>query len=163
MDLDTLSWLAPVAATFSALAVPLASEWIDRRQRDREAAQHAEMRRNHKRQVFQPLVDASPSPFRGSSAVPKQLPLDTPLRSHQAALMMCEVLLDGDCVQGGSSMALADARGRVPSTLAQLEALASKHPHQEWLVCLTEPLQSLVYQRHAPGQWNLVRTGMGLF
>lgn len=163
MEPSTLGWLTPVVVTLSAVAIPLVAERMEQCQLVRHRAERAEARRKHVRRVFPPLLEAPLPPFKGAPAVDKQLSLDTVLFSDQTALMTCEVVLDGDCVQGVFTMELADERGLVPRTLAQLETVARQYPHQEWLLQFTAPLQSLVYQRHAEGQWNLVRTGPGVF
>jgi hypothetical protein len=163
MDMDTLSWLVPAAATLSAAAFPFVAERTAQRQRDREEAQRFQVRRNHKRRVFPVLHDAPPPTRRGSPEVSKQLAMDTVLFTDQSALMVCEVQLDGDCVQSVFTRALEDERGRVPKTLAELECIAHRYPHQEWLVRFIEPRQSLVYQRHGPAEWNLVQAGPGMF
>lgn len=162
MDQDILSWIMPLSVTFS-VAIPLLADWREARHCNRQRMQHADARRRHVRQVYPVLSETPLPPFKGAPAIPKQLPLDTRLFSDQTALMTCEVMLDGDCVQGVFTMKLGDEWGRVPNTLQQLEDIARVHAHQEWLVQFTAPLQSLVYQRHGDGEWNLVRTGPGIF
>ena len=46
-------------------------------------------------------------------------------------------------------------------TGAHAEAVAAADPDHDWQIVLEAPLSSLVYQRHGPGEWALVKQGMG--
>lgn len=163
MEMNFLAVVLPTVMLAVCVAWPLWCDLQAERKKDLEAARRAEERRNYKRRHL-PALEHPPGPVRkGAAPVATQLPLTAPLFSEPSALTSWEVLLDGDCVQGAFTFALTDDFGQVPCTLGELEAIASKRPHHEWLVKLTAPLQSLLYQRHAPGEWNLVGSDNGLF
>ena len=46
-------------------------------------------------------------------------------------------------------------------TGAQAEELAAADPDHDWRISLYAPLSDREYQRHGPGQWVLVKQGMG--
>jgi len=163
MELNALAVALPAMMLVLGVAWPLGRELQAEYKKERETARRAEERGSYKRRHL-PVLGHPPSPVRkGSPPVATQLPMTAPLFSEPSALTSWEVLLDGDCVQGAFTFALTDEYGQIPCTIGELEAIASKRPHQEWLVKLTAPLQSLLYQRHAPGEWNLVGADEGLF
>jgi hypothetical protein len=133
-----------------------------RKEKERKA-KHAEARRNFKRKIY-PALEVAPHPACGNApAIPTRLDLRESLASDTSAFMSCQVLLDGEDVHGPFSSWLEGTTNRRIRRLADVEAIAKRYAHQEWLIKFVEPLQSLVYQRHADGQWNLVRVGTGMF
>ena len=46
-------------------------------------------------------------------------------------------------------------------TGAEAEEIAAKDPDHDWQIRLFAPLSERIYQRHGPGEWALVRQGMG--
>ena len=46
-------------------------------------------------------------------------------------------------------------------TGAQAEAIAAADPDHDWQIVLDAPMSDRVYQRHDPGEWALVKQGMG--
>jgi len=135
-----------------------------RAKKDRqEAAERAEKRRNFKRQSY-PALEVAPHPgCRNAPGIPTRLDLRESLASDTSALMSCQVLLDGEDVHGPFTSWLQDRTERPIRRLADVESIAKRYAHQEWLIKFVQPLQSMVYQRHADGQWNLVRVGTGMF
>jgi hypothetical protein len=77
--------------------------------------------------------------------------------------MICEVILDGEVVLSPFGNWLESSSRTRIRRLSDLESVARRHAHQSWIVRFVEPLQSRVYQRHADGNWNLVRVGNGMF
>ena len=46
-------------------------------------------------------------------------------------------------------------------TVAMAEAEALKDPDHDWRITMFAPLRDREYQRHGPGQWVLIASGMG--
>lgn len=46
-------------------------------------------------------------------------------------------------------------------TGAKAEAMAAADPDHDWRIILDGPLSGRTYQRHAPGEWVLIRQDMG--
>jgi len=134
-----------------------------RRRAKKRAAEKAERRRNFQRSIY-PALMLAPNPGCGNApAIPTTLDLNESLESDTTALMTCQVLLDGEEVHGWWKSWLEARFGRRIRRLADVERIAQSYAHQEWLIKFVQPLQSMVYQRHADGQWNLVRVGQGMF
>jgi len=49
----------------------------------------------------------------------------------------------------------------VPLTGAQAEAMAASDPDHDWRIELWAPLYGQTYQRHAPGEWVLIKKSKG--
>jgi hypothetical protein len=160
-----------IALAFATVVLPLAAFYVidaraSRREAERqtiERAARAEARRNYKRQVYPALDYSVPSACRNAPDIPSRLELAEPLTSDTSALMTCEVLVDGDYAHGPFGSWLEERTGVTIRRLSDVEGIAKRYPHQEWLVKFVQPLQSMLYQRHADGQWNLVRIGGGMF
>ena len=82
------------------------------------------------------------------------LPLDTVLA---AGFGSCNVSKDDEFVYNESPNVEWD---KAP-TLQVYEDLAALDPDHDWQVAFYLPLRETVHQRHAPGQWVLVREGEG--
>jgi hypothetical protein len=162
--------IAAVAIVVAGMALPawwMTSDYLANRARARkdkqDAAQRAEKRRNFKRQIY-PALEVVPHPgCRKAPSIPAKLDLSEPLKSDTSALMVCQVMLDGEDVHGPFTSWLQDRTERPIRRLSDVESIARRYAHQEWLIKFVQPLQSMVYQRHADGQWNLVRVGTGMF
>jgi len=142
---------------------PISDHFHEKKQKKEAAARSAAHRKTFKRRVF-PAIEAAPLPAcRNDTSAPLQLPMDQPLLSYTDALTTCEVILDGESFIGPFDSDYRNGPGITYRNLAELEGLAKKYGHQEWLIRFIEPLQSFVYQRHGPGQWNLVKVGTGMF
>ena len=142
---------------------PISDYLSERKQKKAAAARSEAHRKTFKRRVFQ-AIEVAPLPAcRNDTSAPLQLPMDQPLFSNLEALSTCEVLLDGESLQGPLDSDYRNGPAVAYRNLGELEGLAKKHGHQEWLIRFIEPLQSFVYQRHGPGQWNLVKVGTGMF
>lgn len=46
-------------------------------------------------------------------------------------------------------------------TVKDAEEIAAKDPDHDWRIRLEAPLSDRTYQRHGPGEWNLIKQGMG--
>lgn len=125
--------------------------------------QRAEERRDFKRQVYPALTVLNQRGCGHAHAISTKLDLTESLASDTSALMTCQVVLDGEDVHGPFTSWLQDRTERPIRRLSDVENIAKRYAHQEWLIKFVQPLQSMVYQRHADGQWNLVRVGTGMF
>jgi hypothetical protein len=116
------------------------------------------------RELVYPALDPAPHPACGLAPdISKRLQADDELISYRDSFMICEVVLDGEVAFGPFEKWLeGTSRVRI-RRLSDLESVACRHTHQSWIVRFVEPLQSRVYQRHADGNWNLVRVGTGMF
>lgn len=125
----------------------------------KDAAEQARAQRPLVR-VLRPALHAVPAQHGGCgradhAGVPLTLPLDLVLREDPGSYTMVQVRIDN---QDHLPDALrVDGR----CSVAWLEAQAQRRPQHDWRIIFTEPLQHFVYQRHAPGQWNLVHVGGG--
>lgn len=117
----------------------------------------------YQRRVF-PVLNSTPYPACGlAPAIQNRLEMSQSLTPYPGPLMACKILLDGEVVHGPLGSWLKHTEGVHVRRLADLEKVASRQPHKEWLIKFIEPLQSRVYQRHADGSWNLVQVGTGMF
>jgi hypothetical protein len=153
-----------VAACFFAPLVWAVRDGEKQARKEREAlAARVELQRQFKPRQFPPLT-ASPLPACGRAPdIPLQLSLETSVKSYPSAMTMWEVHLNTELVHSVFGTYLAALKRRPIATLADIEAVAQRYPQQEWILRLVEPLQTLVYQRHLDGKWNLVRVGSGIF
>lgn len=131
------------------------------RERRAELARRDEIRKNHPRKIYPPLQSMPTQGCAGASGVPKKLPLSTSLLSDTSALTVWKIRLDGDYVGGHAETWLTNAVGHEIQKLSDLEEVAKKHAHQEWIVRLIQPFECFSYQRHGPNEWNLVHVGPG--
>jgi hypothetical protein len=111
---------------------------------------------------FLPIMPPA-HPCGHGTAPPAMLASNDSIVSARGSYIVWEVELNGERVHHPLVSPLAQAFKCKIRTVADVERIACKFPTSEWLIRYTEPLQSLVYQRHNDGDWNLVKVGTGMF
>lgn len=159
MTSTSVAWVA--ALVLAAMALMLFIGVRAHRGRNRSAKERAPSRTFVPR--LWPALESSPRVGCAHAGTPPlKLALDEQLPQDAEGYAVTSVYRNGQLVHDTLTARMLGQRQRTLS-VASVEGWACQQPALDWRIVVNEALRQLVYQRHGPGQWQLVHVGAGIF